>query len=153
MCLHPSGQTPPPPTKQHHLPHTVGNEGPQASSCALIHSTWPRAQMCTWATATIWAMSVPCGTQHLQMQLRCICKPKKTKNVMYQNKSAKTADSTKPILHPQHFISTSTKTYPLPGRDPICHHVDSFNMAQCCPQQPYIRYEFLNSHLYWTTFT
>lgn len=38
----------------------------QACSCALIPSTWPGAQMCTQATATIWAMRVPSGTQHLQ---------------------------------------------------------------------------------------
>lgn len=36
-------------------------------SCALIPTTWPGAQMCTQATATIWAMWVPCGTKHLQM--------------------------------------------------------------------------------------
>lgn len=62
------------PHQQHHLHHATGGEGmrgerrPVPCSCALIPSTWPEAQMCTRATATIWTMRVPCGTQHLQMQ-------------------------------------------------------------------------------------
>lgn len=59
------------------------------------------------------------------LQIVYVNKKEKKTQLIYQTKSAQTADRTKTALHSQHFICTSTKSHPSSGRDPIFHQVAS----------------------------
>lgn len=90
--------------------------GPRTCRCSSIYDT------------TVCLLCVYIYTMYIYIERENL--KKKTKaQLLYQTKSSRTADSTKTVLHSQHFICTSTKSHPLPGTDPISHQVDRHNVA------------------------